>query len=466
MRGQRRERLGEVEVVGELGARRSPCPRGRSRRAGRGSTSARAGRRSGRRPRRTARRGWPARPPAPPRRRGRSRSRSPRPSRSGRASGRPAGRRPAARGRSRGRSSPWCAAWACTAGRCPPGGPSSRPRGSAPPARRRACPASGSSRARRPGAPPARAGSAAAPPGCAAGRRRGCRWPPCGSGRRTGRSRRRRAGRRRRRPGRDGRRARRRCAAGSRGPVRARCSPPGTAVAGPAYLSLPHRGGRCARGHARGGESCTCQRESALRAVGGARPGVSESRRRQARVRGETTASPPRGASRPAPARRPAPPRPARRGSAPRSGCARSRTDRCPLKCGVVKNGDDSSWTSACLSSSAADPEHDHVGVALAGLRVDRVRAGVAEEDERLAAHLVDRLVRGSGVNRDVRHREGELVHVLDPRLPRSGHGVSVGARPPRRTGLSASGQRWKRATHSMWWVIGNASNARRAARS
>ena len=60
----------------------------------------------------------------------------------------------------------------------------------------------GSSRAPRPGAPRARAGSAAAPPACAAGRRRGCRWPPCGSGRRTAPSRRRRAGRRRRRPGR------------------------------------------------------------------------------------------------------------------------------------------------------------------------------------------------------------------------------------------------------------------------
>jgi hypothetical protein len=31
---------------------------------------------------------------------------------------------------------------------------------------------------------------------------------------------------------------------------------------------------------------------------------------------------------------------------------ARSSTDKCPLKCGVVKNGDSSSWTIACLSAS------------------------------------------------------------------------------------------------------------------
>ena len=36
-------------------------------------------------------------------------------------------RRPAAPDRPPGRSAPWCGAWACTAGRCPPGGPWCRP---------------------------------------------------------------------------------------------------------------------------------------------------------------------------------------------------------------------------------------------------------------------------------------------------------------------------------------------------
>ena len=371
MRGQLGERLGEVEVVGELGARRSPCPRGRWRRAGRGSTCARAGRRSGRRPRRTARRGSRGRPRAPPRRRATfSVDVALRPSRSGRASGRPAARRPAARGRSPGRSSPWCAAWACTAGRCPPGGPWSRPRGSAPPARRRACPVSGSSRAPRPGAPPARAGSAAAPPACAAARRPGCRWPPCGSGRRTARWRRRRAGRRRRRPGRDGRRARRRCVAGSarawagrgvlrRGLLWLDCVP----VTPPSWRAVRARsrpgGGGSGTGARR---SCRASPQS-LRSAGGWSRSQSAARRFEARASQAsctTSASSSRVSS---PIRLP-----------------RSRTDRCPLKCGVVKNGDDSSWTSACLSSSAADPEHDHVGVALAGLGVDRVGRGLRKK--------------------------------------------------------------------------------------
>jgi hypothetical protein len=52
-------------------------------------------------------------------------------------------------------------------------------------------------------------------------------------------------------------------------------------------------------------------------------------------------------------------------------------------------------------------PEDDHVGVAFAGLRVDRVGARVAEEDERLAADLIDRVVSLRVMDGDVRHREG-----------------------------------------------------------
>jgi hypothetical protein len=63
-------------------------------------------------------------------------------------------------------------------------------------------------------------------------------------------------------------------------------------------------------------------------------------------------------------------------------------------------------------------PEDDHVQVALAGVRVERVGAGPAEEDEGLAAHLVDGILLGRPVDGDVRHGEGELVDVLEPRGP------------------------------------------------
>ena len=91
--------------------------------------------------------------------------------------------RPAAPVRPRGRSAPWSAASACRAGRGLPAGPWSRPRGSGPRARRSACPGSRSPSGSRPGARQVRAGSAAVPRACAAGRRRGRRWPPCGTGR-------------------------------------------------------------------------------------------------------------------------------------------------------------------------------------------------------------------------------------------------------------------------------------------
>jgi hypothetical protein len=64
------------------------------------------------------------------------------------------------------------------------------------------------------------------------------------------------------------------------------------------------------------------------------------------------------------------------------------------------------------------DPEHDDVRIAFAGRGVDRVRPGVAEEDERFSAHLVDRLVPGGVLDGHVRHGQGQLVDVLDPGRP------------------------------------------------
>ena len=57
-------------------------------------------------------------------------------------------------------------------------------------------------------------------------------------------------------------------------------------------------------------------------------------------------------------------------------------------------------------------PEDDDVVVAFAGYRVFGVGAGVAEEDEGLAADLVDRLALGAVYPGDVRHRLGKLVDV------------------------------------------------------
>src|SRR5690242_6677035 len=53
------------------------------------------------------------------------------------------------------------------------------------------------------------------------------------------------------------------------------------------------------------------------------------------------------------------------------------------------------------------DPDDDDVVVAFAGYRVLRVGAGVAEEDEGLAADLVDRLALRAVDPGDVRHRLG-----------------------------------------------------------
>ncbi len=81
-------------------------------------------------------------------------------------------RRRRVRGRPRARSAPWCAAWACRAGRCPRAGPWCRRAGSGRAGRRRVCPGPRSIRGSRCGARRVRAGTAAARRGCGAGRRR------------------------------------------------------------------------------------------------------------------------------------------------------------------------------------------------------------------------------------------------------------------------------------------------------
>ena len=61
------------------------------------------------------------------------------------------------------------------------------------------------------------------------------------------------------------------------------------------------------------------------------------------------------------------------------------------------------------------DPEDYDVVVTLPGLLVEGVGARVPEEDERLAANLVDRLVLRAGGDGDMGHAECKLVHVFDP---------------------------------------------------
>src|SRR5439155_4169495 len=62
--------------------------------------------------------------------------------------------------------------------------------------------------------------------------------------------------------------------------------------------------------------------------------------------------------------------------------------------------------------------EDDHIRIALPGGGVDRVRPRVAEEDERPPAHLVDRIVAGPVLDRDMWHGRSQLVHVFDPSGP------------------------------------------------
>jgi hypothetical protein len=80
------------------------------------------------------------------------------------------------------------------------------------------------------------------------------------------------------------------------------------------------------------------------------------------------------------------------------------------------------------LLELAVHPEHDHIGVALARVRIDRVRPWVAEEDEAAAADLVhDRVERPScAAPRDTGKRLGDLVDVVDRCGTRS-----IGRHPP-----------------------------------
>src|SRR5215472_5820757 len=70
------------------------------------------------------------------------------------------------------------------------------------------------------------------------------------------------------------------------------------------------------------------------------------------------------------------------------------------------------------LVSFGRNPEDDHIRIALPRLGINGIWPRVAEEDERLATHLVDRVVAGPGIDSDMRHRQRKLVHVLDPGWP------------------------------------------------
>ena len=72
-------------------------------------------------------------------------------------------------------------------------------------------------------------------------------------------------------------------------------------------------------------------------------------------------------------------------------------------------------------------PEDDDIPVPFARFRIRRVRPGVAEEDERLATHLIDRIVTGTLLDGDMRHRHGDLVHILDRCPPAHAHLPDLG---------------------------------------
>src|ERR1700758_2093311 len=61
------------------------------------------------------------------------------------------------------------------------------------------------------------------------------------------------------------------------------------------------------------------------------------------------------------------------------------------------------------------DPEHDHVGVAFAAVRIDRVGLRRTEEHERLAAHLINGVALRPLQAVDVRHRRGQPMHIAYP---------------------------------------------------
>jgi hypothetical protein len=80
------------------------------------------------------------------------------------------------------------------------------------------------------------------------------------------------------------------------------------------------------------------------------------------------------------------------------------------------------------------DPEHDHVRIAFSGLGIHCVWPWGAEEYERFAADLIDRVSARPAFDGDVWHTQGQLVHVFDPRVVRlRRHGSSISACLPRR---------------------------------
>src|SRR5208283_1179581 len=60
-------------------------------------------------------------------------------------------------------------------------------------------------------------------------------------------------------------------------------------------------------------------------------------------------------------------------------------------------------------------PEHDHVGIALAGVRIVCIGLGRTEEDERLPTHLIDGVALRALQALNVWHRRGDLVHIAYP---------------------------------------------------
>jgi len=89
-------------------------------------------------------------------------------------------------------------------------------------------------------------------------------------------------------------------------------------------------------------------------------------------------------------------------------------------------------------------PEYDHIAVAFPGLRIERVGPRIAEEDKRLPAYLVDRIVTTAVHDRDMRHGQSQFVYLVDPGWPASlvRHAASVGGLVRTSQGLIYRNQR------------------------
>jgi len=80
------------------------------------------------------------------------------------------------------------------------------------------------------------------------------------------------------------------------------------------------------------------------------------------------------------------------------------------------------------------NPENDDVLVAFPCFGIHRIWARIAEEDKRLPAHLLDRIVTGPVVNGDMWHGPSTFMHVLDRSSPTFVvlHSASLGGTPRR----------------------------------